>query len=201
MVQTMVQVFRWVIRAYAGDIQRDVGAWSAAAQQITETDAYSLAPCCALVELSYLLDAPELAEQPARMLADVAERGVLFTPVWVFLVPRVLGLAATIQQAWEQAETYFQAAMAAAMRTGAQPELGQTYADYAHMLLQRNRADDWQQARTFLAQAEPICQSLGMQPCAQRLVQLTAMGNVSPPPSSQLVMRAAAGRRTPWAMP
>jgi hypothetical protein len=107
------------------------------------------------------------------VLARVAERDVLFTPEWVFLVPRVRGLAAMMRGAWGEAETCFRTAIATALRTSTQPELGRAYLDYARMLVARNQADDRFRAQELLAQAEPICQALGMQPWVQRTVQLT----------------------------
>lgn len=189
MLRTVVQVFRRMIRAYAGEVQRDIGALLAALQHVMDLDIYSLAPCCALVELSALLEAPDLAAYPAQVLAEVARRDVLFTPEWVFLVPRVLGLAATLQGAWDQAETYFQAAIRAANEAGAQPELTRTYVDYARMLLARQRGDDWAQAQALLTKAAPLCQTLGMQPYTQHirhLLSTLAVCSVAPSQPQEL---------------
>ena len=180
MVRIVVEVFRGLIQAYAGRVDGDIESLMTALEQVVDTDAYCLAPYCALVELSDLMTTPDLVERPVQVLARVEERGVLFTPEWIFLVPRVLGVAAMLHQAWDKAETYFQAAIAAATSAGAQPELGRTYLDYARLLVARNRADDWPHASKLLAQAELLCHSLGMQPFAQRVIQLTAVLHASP---------------------
>jgi serine/threonine protein kinase/tetratricopeptide (TPR) repeat protein len=172
MIRTVAEAFRRLIGAYAGSVEGGVESLGMALQQVVEADAYSLAPCCALVELSDLLATPDVAEQAAQTLAHAAEGGVLFTPEWIFLLPRVLGIAATLHHAWEKAETAFQAAITAATRAGARSELARTYVDYARMLLTRNRAGDWSQARAFLDRAEPLCQDLGLQLCLQRQPQL-----------------------------
>jgi hypothetical protein len=172
-IKVAVEVLRCLIRAYAGRVDGDLTALVTVLRQDVEMDMYMLAPCCALVELSDLTATPAIAEWPAQVLARVAERDVLFTPEWVFLIPRVRGLAAMMRGTWDEAETCFHTAIATALRTSTQPELGRAYLDYARMLVARNQADDRFQAQELLAQAEPICQALGMQPWVQRIVQLT----------------------------
>jgi tetratricopeptide (TPR) repeat protein len=180
MIRIPVEVFRRLTQAYAGRVDGDMESLVTAFQKVVDTDTYSLAPYCALIELSDLMTTPDMAERPFQVLARVAERGVLFTPEWLFLVPRVLGVAAMLHEAWDKAEAYFQDAIAAATGAGAQPELGRSYLDYARMLVARNQADDWHHAHKLLAQAEPLCHALGMQPFVQRAVQLTAVLHTSP---------------------
>jgi hypothetical protein len=172
-IELVVDVLRYLIRAYAGRVDGDITALVTALRQGVEMDMYTLAPYCALVELSDLTATPAMAEWPAQVLARVVERDVLFTPDWVFLIPRVLGVAAMMREAWDEAEACFHTAIATAMPTRTQPELGRAYLDYARMLVARNRADDRFRARELLAQAETICHALGMQPCVQRIAQLT----------------------------
>jgi tetratricopeptide (TPR) repeat protein len=137
LIRTVAEVFRHLIGAYAGNVEGRVDTLSMSLQQVTEMDAYSLAPYCALVELSAILATPDVAEHAAQTLAYAAEGGVLFTPEWIFLLPRVLGIAAMLHHDWERAENAFQAAIAAATHAGARSELARTYVDYACMLLTR----------------------------------------------------------------
>jgi hypothetical protein len=101
--------------------------------QVVGTDTYSLAPLCALVELSDLGLAPTIAEPPFQALSRVAAQSVLFSSGWMFLLPRILGVAASVNRRWDEAEGHFQAAIAVASSSKARPELGRTYLDYARM--------------------------------------------------------------------
>jgi hypothetical protein len=121
------------------------------------------------VELADLTTAPSLAESPAEALGLAAERGILFSSGWMFLIPRVLGVAATLQQRWDRAEGYFHVALAAAECSGAQPELGRTCLDYARMLTARGAPGDQPRSIELLTRAGPIFHTLGMRPFAQRV--------------------------------
>jgi tetratricopeptide (TPR) repeat protein len=110
-IQIIVEVFHRLIQAYAGHVVGDIGSLMTELEQVTDIDVYSLASYCALIELSDLLEVPEMAERPLQVLTSVSERGVLFTPQWIFLVSRVLGVAAMLQHDWEKAEAYFQSAI------------------------------------------------------------------------------------------
>jgi uncharacterized protein HemY len=91
----------------------------------------------------------------------------------MFLIPRVLGVAAALQQRWDQAEGYFHAAIAAAERSGARPELGRTYLDYSRMLASRNVSGNQSRAIELLTHAKAIFDTLGVCPFAQRAQSLT----------------------------
>ena len=91
---------------------------------------------------------------------------------WVFMLPRVLGVAATLNRWWDIAEAHFQAAIDLAARVGARPELGRSYLDYARMLTARGRKSDRRRAIEFVKQASPIFHELGMEPFVRRTGQL-----------------------------
>jgi hypothetical protein len=173
-IQAIVQVLRQLVRAYAATDQEAVQLPIAMLMQTMGTDTYALAPVCALVELGDLMAAPSLIELPYQVLSMAAERGVLFSSGWMFLLPRVLGVAATLNGWWEQAETYFQTALAVATRCDARPELGRTYLDYAHLLVTRGRLSDHGRAVELARQASAILQALDMRPFAARAEQLVA---------------------------
>jgi hypothetical protein len=135
-------------------------------------DITSLAPLCALIELGDLLAMPALTEQPYQALLWATDRGVLFSRGWMFLLPRVLGVAAMLNQRWDNAAAHFQAAIDAARRAGARPELGRAYLDYARLLAGRGSVRDRQQARALVHQAMPIFNALGMAPFVRRAAQL-----------------------------
>jgi class 3 adenylate cyclase len=120
-----------------------------------------------------------------------AERGVLFSTGWVFLIPRILGVAESLQQRWEAAEAHFRAAIDVATDVGARPELGRAYLDYACMLAARGRRRDRHRALDLVKLADPVLQSLGMEPFLRRTTRLaeTLHGRL---PMTSVVHAAAA---------
>ena len=170
--QLFVRVYRQLLHVQAGAAPDEALQPLASELYQQATDTYSLAPYCALVELGDGIGQPELTVQPSEYLAQALERGALFSHGWMFLIPRILGIAATLQQDWLQAEAHFHTALSVAMRTGARPELGRTYLDYARMLAARAQAGDQPHAITLARQAEHLLQTLGMVSWAQHAQHL-----------------------------
>jgi DNA-binding winged helix-turn-helix (wHTH) protein len=170
--RVFVATLRQLLRAYEKNGQVTLEVRVPEVMQHVRTDSYSLAPLCALVELADLMATPSLAEPPAEALRLAAERGLLFSSGWIFLIPRVLGVAATLGQRWDQAEGYFHAAIATAQCSGAQPELGRTFMDYGRMLTARSGPGDQRRAIELLTRARAVFDALGMHPFAQRVQPL-----------------------------
>ncbi|MDH3603333.1 MAG: hypothetical protein OEU26_27280, partial [Candidatus Tectomicrobia bacterium] len=163
-----VRVFRQLLHVQAGAAPDEaLQPLAAEFNQQASPDTYSLAPYCALVELGAWAGQPDITIQASQHLAQALERGALFSHGWVFLIPRILAIAATLQQNWPQAEQHFHTAMSVAMRTGARPELGRTYLDYARMLVTRAQSGDQPHAIALARQAEHLLRSLGMVAWAQ----------------------------------
>jgi tetratricopeptide (TPR) repeat protein len=121
------QALRHLIRAYSGTLGEAIAPFAADLMRAVGSDTYSLAPLCAIVELGDRMIAPELVERAIQALSQAVERGVLFSSGWMFLIPRVLGVGATLNRRWETAEVYFQAAIEVASHASARPELGRSY--------------------------------------------------------------------------
>jgi hypothetical protein len=132
-----------------------------------------LAPLCASIEIADRLVAPALAERPYQALSLAAERGIRFTTAALFLIPRVLGMAATLLRWWEKAEMHFECAIRLATKAGAKLELGRCYFDYARMLGLRCRREDHHRALLLVAQACTIFAELAMKPYLQAGEQLS----------------------------
>ena len=81
-----------------------------------------------------MADWPAVAKLPHEALSSAAERGVLFSSGWMFVIPRILGGVATLERRWDASDAHFRTAVDVATRVGARPELGRTYLDYARML-------------------------------------------------------------------
>jgi class 3 adenylate cyclase len=188
-MQAFARAFRQILRAYIGTVDEAVEPFAADLIKAVGTDNYSLAPLCALIEFGDLMAAPAIAEQPYQVLSLAAEEGVRFSSGWMFLIPRVLGVAASLHRRWDQAETHFQAAIESATSAGARPELGRTYLDYARMLATRAGKSDRHRAIELLKQAGPIFHALEMEPFAQRAAQLakTLQAGIVLPPRQRTV--------------
>ncbi|MBI3302300.1 MAG: AAA family ATPase, partial [Deltaproteobacteria bacterium] len=168
-------VYRQLLRAHSGALDEVRGQLAANPRRAMgkgRSDIASLARSCALVEIADLIAAPTLAEHPYQALSLAAERGVVFSSGWLFMIPRVLGVAATLNRWWDKAEAHFQAAIETATRVSARPELGRSYLDYARMLAARGSGSDRRRAIELVGQATLIFNELGMEPFAWRAARL-----------------------------
>jgi class 3 adenylate cyclase/tetratricopeptide (TPR) repeat protein len=170
-IQTFARAFRQLLRVHSQGVGEALEPLAAELMRVVGTDTYALAPLCALVELCDLMDAPALTELPEQALSQAAERGVLFSSGWIFLIPRILGVSATLKHRWDTAEAYFEEAINVATNAGALPELGRSYLDYARMLAVRHQRHDRRRAIDLVRQADPIFLELGMEPSTRQAAQ------------------------------
>jgi serine/threonine protein kinase/class 3 adenylate cyclase/tetratricopeptide (TPR) repeat protein len=171
-IQTFARAFRQLLRAHSGSLLAEaMEPLAADLRRVVASDPHSLAAFCVLVELGKLLAIPTIVEFPYQVLSRALEREVLFSLGWVFLIPRVLGVAATLQRRWDTAEAHFQAAIGVATSVGARPELALTYLDYAHMLAARGGRSGRRRAIELVKQAGAIFHELGMEPFARRAAE------------------------------
>jgi class 3 adenylate cyclase len=168
------RVFRQLVRAQDKRIEGDLEALAADLMTVVGSDTYALGPLCALVELARLTGRPAIAELPIPALTRAFQRGAAFSSGWVYLIPRVLGVAAAEAGQWDLAETHFHAALDLALNAGARPELGHTQLDYAEMLIARGRPHQRQRALELVVQAYEPFAELGMGPAAGRAAQMAA---------------------------
>jgi tetratricopeptide (TPR) repeat protein len=172
----MTQVYRQLVRLWAGAAGVPQAPPTPTVQALVGkegVDVTALAPLCALIEIADHLGTPALVKQPYQALSLAVAQGVLFTRGWMFLIPRVLGVAAALCQQWETAEDYFRQALEVAGRVQARPELGRTYLDYARMLSRREEYANLARAVECAQQAAVLFGELGMSPFSQRAAQLT----------------------------
>jgi hypothetical protein len=184
-IKVFARVFRQLLRVQSQAATEALEPLAAELMQVVRTDTYSLGPLCALVELGDLMSAPTMAELPYQALSLAAERGALFSSGWMYLLPRILGVIATLNRQWDTAQTHFQTAIEVATSVGARPELGRSYLDYARLLVARGTGSDRRQAIELVQQAGPLLLDLGMQPLAQRAAQLAEALQASIPLVSQ----------------
>jgi hypothetical protein len=183
-IELAVHLFLNLIQGYAGKgIEADAGVFAIEAAQADA--ARPLPLLCAVAEIGYLVSAPEVGAQVYDSLQHAIDQDTIFTRSWIFLIPRVLGLIATLNQWWDQADRHFQVALDIATRVNAQPELGRTYLDYALMLEARGHADDLGHVQRFAGQARTIFTHLGMVPFLQRADELQQRLQPSAPDAPQ----------------
>ena len=175
--RAITDIFRQLVRAH----QLSCSEHSDAALPVVEPvprpgkfDIISLPGLCALVELQVLSGDTERIGELYNLLSMAADRGVIFSRAWVFSIQRVLGLAAFLQERWEQAQAHFDAARETTSRLGARAELGRTLLDYARLLMRQEDNDQTARAFTLAQEAETIFAELNMAPfssLAARLMQ------------------------------
>ncbi len=189
--ESFVWTFRHLIQVSSGIYHGSTEQWATELVKVGGRNTYSLAPFCALVELGTLLSDPALADSAYPVLSLAAERGVVFSSGWIYLIPRVLGVLDTLHQQWDKAEEHFQEAIAVATTSGARPELARAYLDYAWTLVARHRKIDRHRTIEFVRLAAPIFHELDMEPFLQRAIQL----------AESLQTSLALGSRQPRAYP
>ncbi len=184
----IVWPYRQLVRAHAGaldDVRKQTALHLNTMLSLPETDVAFLSTFCALVEVADLISDPDMAQQAAARVAVAAGRGVLFTSGWNFLVPRLLGVAAALNRRWDEADTQFEAAISAASRAGAQPELGRTYLSYARMMMERAGRGDGERASELGRRARRIFEELGMELFVPQAEALAATLEARPPTRSE----------------
>jgi len=165
-------VFRELLHTYADQGDGGTEPLTADVMDVVGTDTYSLAPLCALVELTDLGRARVSADALGERLATASARGVVFSSGWMVLVPRALAVIARNRRQWDVADRQFRAAIDIALKTGAQPELGRTRLDYARMLMAQGGDANRRKAGELVVQADSIFTALGMQPFATQAAAL-----------------------------
>ena len=106
-ITVFARVFRQLLRVQSQAVTEALEPLAADLMRVVRTDTYSLGPLCALVELGDLMAAPSIAELPYQALSLAAERGALFSSGWMYLLPRILGVIATLNRQWDTAQTPF----------------------------------------------------------------------------------------------
>lgn len=188
-VQCCSRIFRLWVQAYANlplaELPEPLAALQAAPPGY---EAYTLGLLCALVECEQLQGTPQVAARAYDTLALAVQRGIMFSSAsgWLFLLPRVLGVAALLCGQHATAATHLQTALDVAMQAKAEPELGRTYLDYARLLLVQNTASGHQQALASVQQAQRIFYAYSMQPFVQQAAELLHLLQSAQPASQEL---------------
>ena len=172
--QVLVRVFRQLIRSYRQmDFDENIPALAEELMTVVMSDTYSLTPLCAMIELGERVFEPNIVEYPAQMVSEFAKRGVYFSSGWVFLLPRLLGTVAVLNEEWQQAELYFQQAERISIESGSPTQLGLTYYSYARMIMLKwEGATNYSEASEMIEKAISLLHEYDMIPYAQEAIKL-----------------------------
>jgi tetratricopeptide (TPR) repeat protein len=171
---------RWLVDHYVGNPLRiSPGERDLLAESVAQAkpDWMGLAAACLAVEVADACQEARIAALARRLVERAEQQGAAFTASWPFFLPRVLGLAATLEGAFDLAERKLESGVELARRIGALPELGRSRLDLARMLALRNDEGDRERAlgearaslealarcgeNIFVSRAEKLCAYLG----------------------------------------
>jgi tetratricopeptide (TPR) repeat protein len=162
-----VPVYQLLLRAYQSQALREsLRPLATTLLKVRTADPEWLGPLCGLVELGEASLLTELTHAPAQRLAQALDGGIVMSPGWVCLLPRQLGIAATLREEWAEAEAYFQQAIDLATEVQATPELGRTYLAYARLLRVQPERRNEPRIAALLHCAHRHFATLGMAPFA-----------------------------------
>jgi hypothetical protein len=167
----------WLVDYYVGNslqistAEREMLAASAAQARV---DAIGLATACLGVEIADACQDAGVAALARPLIEQAEQRGYVLTAAWPFFLPRLLGVAVTLEGAWDEAERRLRAALEIASRIGATWELGRSRLDLAQMLALRNEGRDRTLALELARAAEPQLGSFGENAFATRAEKLCA---------------------------
>jgi tetratricopeptide (TPR) repeat protein len=123
-----------------------------------------------IAETGVLLRHPALSESRYDDLLELFQRGLLFAPGWLALLPRLLGAICILREQWSEAESHLERACDVADRAGALPELALAYLECADLQSRRPGEMRRSMALSHLSQAQRLLSKLGMVVSRSRLV-------------------------------
>lgn len=122
-------------------------------------------------ETAVMLRDADLAGAHFDALSELYERGVLFSPGWVALLPRLLGAIAVLRGEPDAAERLLRHALEIASRTGAAVELALTHLELAELYQWR---DETGTAREHLREGRRLAEGSGAHLFERRFVDVGA---------------------------
>lgn len=135
--RSVARPFRLLVGAFAGDpdaVRADLAGHELRPSQGLEADFVTLGSVCASIELAEALVMPALAERAYNLLLPAAAGGVRFSLAPPILVDRVLAVGARLCGRFAAAMNHVDEAIRFAREAGAEPELGLSHLERAHVL-------------------------------------------------------------------
>ena len=157
-----VRIYKALLGAYGGqaldvaDLERALSRFSGRVPDFASLPSFG-----AMVEIAGLGGLAGLADQASPGLLHAYGKGIVFTVGWVFCIPRLLGVAAGLYGRQDEAERFFQEAIAVTGVAGAKLETARACLDYSRLLVNDKKRRD--EARELLERARYVFEDLGMQ--------------------------------------
>lgn len=136
-------------------------------------------PLCVEVEIAWFSGADSISTSAERALGLAHRRGMVFSTAWPFLIPRVRGMAATLERRWDDAECRFLEAIQIADEQHVVPERGRSRMDYATLLLRREPNPRPDAAREFLREATSFFREARMTGFERRAVRVADSAGIT----------------------
>lgn len=150
-----------------------------------QRDTFWLSNMFGLTTVVVFLGDASRAQLLYNLLAPYADRCIVTTPLLCRgSASRLLGLLATTLSQYEKAEQHFQQAVQMNARIGSQLWTAHTHADYAHMLLLRDRRRDRDKALQLLNEALATADQLGLKALGDKARPLKLAAEADTPPSA-----------------
>ena len=188
--EALLWLHRQYLRAQAGALETARAQLEAYPERVRSRPGMLLGSaswCCSLIELAALLDDADLAEVPAGPLAEMYERGQVFTSGLVFHIPRVLGVAMRLRGDLDEAVARLERAVGETEEMGARSEHALALLDLARALVDRGDAGERSFRTASMARGELA--ALGMTPfvtSADRLLERLVYSGKAPHPGMRV---------------
>jgi len=175
-VQVLVGAYRMLIDARSSPADVDVTRLSALLKLVVEAgdDIYLLAPLCAIAEAIQRVGERELCAGCEPLLRRAHGHGVVLTAGWVQSIPRLLAGCARAAGRLEEAELWYQRAVADTRSAKAPIELASALVGRAHLRAARGGPEDRSRAFADLAEAHSIASELALLPLTTEVEQVVA---------------------------
>ncbi len=169
-VATITSLYRQLMKSYRGELQKSPELEQGIARMtaLGRTDVASMAAYATAIELANSIGVTVDIERAEGFLMQATQGEMLFTSGWIFLIPRILALAACATARWDEAEYRMNLALEVAKGVGARPEEGRTCLDWARLLVRRKGKGDRERASALVTDASRTFQELGMRPFADQ---------------------------------
>ncbi len=175
-IQLLVAAYRELIHAQRAPAEVDVTRLASLLKLVHEGggDVYLFAPLCALTEAAQYVGARELSAHCEPMLRRAHDQGIVLTAGWVQSIPRLLAGCAGAAGRADEAELWYERAIAVARSARARVELACALVGRARLRAESGEPHGTQRALEDLAEADPITSELALLPLAKEAQKVVA---------------------------
>lgn len=140
-------------------------------------DIRSLSGLVLMAEIAVLRRDASLAGDEYDVLMQLHEAGMIFTPMWIALLPRLVGGLAILRGEYDTARRLLDVALQEATRTAAVAEMAMTHVELAELAASHAGGRD---GRRHAAEARRLVDGIGMHGCDGRLAAVEQRMDAAP---------------------